>query len=513
METCDKSRYVIAGTIGGNIGANAMTWIHDEAPNDIVPKILSYAGIHKVQAISLTNKSWNRICNLEAVWRTLCEDTQKWVEGRDPEPKRLEDDSCAMELDNEKDYHCTDNRCTFWKQYYCDNPIVPLDYPTLEAALAGVSTRTEVPGLNSKKIALHTLESRSIRIFVQPGLYTVKDRLMVDTVGDLALSIETLDNPKVCLQEQGRVSDLFDGANSVSSLSLSSVIYDDSRASRRTSPTIRDRFSCRSASDDVKHHADNVANLSSLIPTPKHATIILETKKKNEPIFHVRQGTLQLSKIVMIHYSPGVDIWDGNAAVQIQPRMENERPVQVVLPNKPPTAIIDRSDVMSLSGRGVVAIDGGYTTIRRSHIHNCAATGIYVGGPGSMATVETSDIIFNGNGNERHRRGVARGHSGVYLEQGVAIMTDCNISNNALTGISAVSRDNAILTITDSDLMGNGSLQMEMPPNGTESRRKSVCRDNTLSTLGCGRYRSGLVPAPPANVDSPNGSSASLGSL
>lgn len=215
----------------------------------------------------------------------------------------------------------------------------------------------------------------------------------------------------------------------------------------------------------------------------------------------------------MIHYSPGVDIWDGNAAVQIQPRMENERPVQVVLPNKPPTAIIDRSDVMSLSGRGVVAIDGGYTTIRRSHIHNCAATGIYVGGPGSMATVETSDIIFNGNGNERHRRGVARGHSGVYLEQGVAIMTDCNISNNALTGISAVSRDNAILTITDSDLMGNGSLQMEMPPNGTESRRKSVCRDNTLSTLGCGRYRSGLVPAPPANVDSPNGSSASLGSL
>jgi len=78
------------------------------------------------------------------------------------------------------------------------------------------------------------------------------------------------------------------------------------------------------------------------------------------------------------------------------------------------------------------------------HIHHCATTGIYVGGPGSTATVEASDIVWNGNENERYKRGIAHGHLGVYLYQGVAVMMDCNVSNNAMTGISAVSRQNVL---------------------------------------------------------------------
>ena len=50
--------------------------------------------------------------------------------------------------------------------------------------------------------------------------------------------------------------------------------------------------------------------------------------------------------------------------------------------------------------------------IRNSYIHDCAGTGIYVGGSGSRATIEQSDVISNGKGNRRNRRGIAAGHSG-----------------------------------------------------------------------------------------------------
>jgi len=486
------------------IAPNVLTWLNDEAPNDIVPKILSYAGIHRVHALSLTNKSWRRTCDSEAVWRTLCEDTHKWVEGMDPEPfcpDDTDDTDDAMDLDGCDD---TNDRCTFWKRYYHDNPIVPLDYPTVAAALEGNSNKTQVPGWDPQTtIALHTLVSRSVRIFVVPGLYVVKDRLMVDTEGDFSLTIETLDDSRRCSPTQQSKAKSSAGAWGVSSPSLSSIMRAEyPEDTRRTTPTIRDRLSCCSNSSNSPNP---VEHLSSPTHHLTQATIILKCRKKNEPVFHIRQGTLHLTKISVVHCCPGLDIWDGNAAIQIQPPIQDERPLPSLHPNRLPSAIITHSDIVSLSGRGVVAIDGGFATVRRSHVHHCAATGIYVGGPGSSATIETSDIVRNGNGNERNRRGIARGHSGVYLEQGVAVMTDCNVSNNALTGISAVSRQNAFLTVTGSDLVGNGSLQLELPPNGSESRRRSVWRDNVVETLGEGRYRSGLVPLADAPADTDAG--------
>ena len=127
-------------------------------------------------------------------------------------------------------------------------------------------------------------------------------------------------------------------------------------------------------------------------------------------------------------------------------------------------------------------------------VHDCAATGIYVGGPGSRANIEATDVVRNGNGNTRARRGIPRGHSGVYLEQGNARIFDCNISNNSLTGISAVSPDNAILNLEETDLVQNGTFQLEMPPLGSIARRESITQDNRLAAFGLTRARSGLVP-------------------
>lgn len=158
-----------------------------------------------------------------------------------------------------------------------------------------------------------------------------------------------------------------------------------------------------------------------------------------------------------------------------------------------PTAILENVEIISASGRGIVNIDGGHVTITNCYVHDCAATGIYVGGPGSRASIVRTDVVRNGNGNMQHRRGIARGHSGIYLEQGHASIVDCNISQNSLTGISAVSPDNAILNLEESDLVANGTFQLEMPAIGTTAHRNSVTANNNLSSVGHPRSRSGLV--------------------
>ena len=81
--------------------------------------------------------------------------------------------------------------------------------------------------------------------------------------------------------------------------------------------------------------------------------------------------------------------------------------------------------------------------------------------------MERTDVLNNGHGNTAFRNGITRGHSGVYLEQGVTVIKDSNISNNSLTGILTVSADNACLTVEGSDLVGNGSIQLEIPHTGS----------------------------------------------
>ena len=89
---------------------------------------------------------------------------------------------------------------------------------------------------------------------------------------------------------------------------------------------------------------------------------------------------------------------------------------------------------------------------------------------------------------------MGRGHSGIYLEQGAAHIRDCNVSQNSLTGISVVHPDNAILKLEHSDLISNGTYQLELPARGTRARRESETENaNTLATRGFARSRSGLV--------------------
>ena len=107
---------------------------------------------------------------------------------------------------------------------------------------------------------------------------------------------------------------------------------------------------------------------------------------------------------------------------------------------------------------------------------------MYIGGNGSKAVAKSTDVIYNGLGNQR-AGGIARGHSGVYVEQGKAQLEDCSVSNNTAAGISVIARNNASLVLSRSEVVANGCTPVELP-------------NPTNPTLGDGSNRIAVIGTP-----------------
>lgn len=230
---------------------------------------------------------------------------------------------------------------------------------------------------------------------------------------------------------------------------------------------------------------------------PTRARLMMKTRSLDEPILRVRRGHLQLCRVDLEHASYGTNIWNGNAAVHIEPPkpVRNQQPQSFVDTIRRPSAELANVSVSSKTGRGVVCLDGGMVALKDSMVFDCAATGLYVGGRGSEASMERSDIVRNGIGNSQWYSfdRVSPGHSGVYLEQGTASIRESNISGNTLTGISAIAHGNAVLKLEHSALVANGHVNLEHPPPGTIAFREShIANNNYLSTVGRPTLRSNL---------------------
>jgi len=353
---------------------------------------------------------------------------------------------------------------------------------------------------------------RSVRILLRPGKHVLKQAVHVQAVPGVVVSLETVQLPKNLYRAPPAADSNGNSALHNSHLMLMEQplpLEATTSSSTRSSPkpSFRNLFRCNrqesgegeSVTEDLTdfdewlHHPNDVV-------VPQHATLLLRSRRHNEPAFRVSQGVLRLKNLEIQHNSHGLDIWNGNAAVQIQPPSppptDDEPNPRDHLPR--PMAVLEKVQVTSRSGRGIVNIDGGKVIIHRCAVSDCAATGIYIGGPGSSAYIEETDVIRNGVGNPRPRRGIARGHSGIYLEQGVARIQESNVSHNTLTGISVVSPENAVLHLEDSTLLSNGTYQLELPPPGTTSRQRCVTERNTMAPTGEAELRSGLaVVAPP----------------
>jgi Right handed beta helix region len=378
-----------------------------------------------------------------------------------------------------------------WFDLYRYSPCVPVDYFSITKAL-GIALEVTPPRARRSNPSFQQV--RSVRILLRPGKYYLKQAIEVQAVVGVTVSMETMEMPR----------NLYRPVRHFAAIMEQPLPVNETAAVTKRAPSFRSLFSCNrqetntgTESEETDFTEDWLDQNSLLSQPPKHATMILRSRRHNEPVFRVRQGVLRLKHVEIQHNSHGLDIWNGNAAVQIQPPLgEDEHPIPVV---PRPTACLERVQVSSKSGRGIVNIDGGKVILRQCAVTDCAATGVYIGGPGSQAIIERSDVIRNGVGN-RTRRGIARGHSGIYLEQGVASIRHSNVSSNSLTGISVVSPDNAVLTLEDSTLVSNGTYQLELPPPGTASRQRCVTNNNTLAVRGEACLRSGLTLTEPASL-------------
>lgn len=402
-----------------------------------------------------------------------------------------------------------------WADYYKENPCVPIDYDTVDAAFDSISSGPQCEVIENRVPQCFREQRKSSRILIHPGPYFIRTPLVVNAIGNVEITIELVS----CVKDPEHGIQWWKNYHKSSSLYSTDIMRVDKRGKeepilpqrRPCSPTLRELFGCGRHSLSVGELGE--VSMSEQRPHVFHtsqsehraafyhscfwgvrpmAILCLESTRENEPVIRIRQGTVNIRSLKILHYCEGIDIWNGNAAIQVQRAFgRNGRPLYSEPPSIVPTANLIDCDIMSLSGRGIVTIDGATSTIHNCNIHTCAATGVYVGGAGSASTLTQTDVIENGTGNQRSqfndRRGVARGHSGVYVENGLAKIRDCNISCNTLTGISAVSTDEARLHIEYSDVRANRSDQMELPPM---SSGRSINRNNTIMSEGSGRPRS-----------------------
>jgi hypothetical protein len=277
------------------------------------------------------------------------------------------------------------------------NPVVPTDYATIHKALNAASSDRKTK----------SYQSRDVRILVRPGRYYMPEAVTIRaSKRTTQISVQGMKLPETFMPAD--TSQAFFGCN-------------DSRVS-----------------------------------------LVSKTRLRNEPLFRIIRGNLVLKDLCLDHVSMGIDILSGNAAIHVKSNNGGE------MTHPPPPAtvakaavVLESVELVSHSGRGIVALEGAHLHIKDSYIHGCAATGVYVGGNGSRAVLEAVDVTENGMGNHQHAGGIVRGHSGVYIDQGVVSITDCNVSRNSLSSIAVISPDQTELTLKTTDILMNGNSSMD----------------------------------------------------
>lgn len=171
----------------------------------------------------------------------------------------------------------------------------------------------------------------------------------------------------------------------------------------------------------------------------------------NQSVIEVTESCtyVSLHNLSILHYTKGADIWNGNCAIFCHGDLTHTH--------------VEGCSIQSDSGRGIVVAGGASLKVSRSSIHDCAATGLYLGDSISLMDITSSNIIRNGFGCRRNQVDaresrepeiVQSGHSGLYIEGAEAEIRDTLVAENCLTGISVVRHGS--VHICDSHIVGNG---------------------------------------------------------
>jgi hypothetical protein len=57
--------------------SNLMQWLQTDCPQDLLPRILAFAGPRMMATISKTNRFWNDLISQERTWQMICEELYK----------------------------------------------------------------------------------------------------------------------------------------------------------------------------------------------------------------------------------------------------------------------------------------------------------------------------------------------------------------------------------------------------------------------------------------------------
>jgi hypothetical protein len=311
---------------------------------------------------------------------------------------------------------------------------------------------------------------------MRPGTYDMPETVYIQaTKNSTIITIEKMELPET----------IFDATMFLAPPpECSCVSFENKKHGLVSCPEFLDDMSM-SESEDFDEPQENDVVLQSAIPC----------LKRNTPLFRVSRGGLVLRNIRLLHKSMGVAIWSGNAAIHVEVRQKEGTTASKARAS----AVLEHCEITSSTGRGIVISTGGEVGMKNCYIHNCAATGIYVGGsPESKVRLDTIDITYNGNGNQAG--GISRSHSGICLEFGQIEILNSNISFNTASGISLVWSQEVKIMIKDSDLIGNGLMPLDTPFDARVDDagvfpllHNISVQGNRMLPRGCARPRSTLT--------------------
>lgn len=148
-------------------------------------------------------------------------------------------------------------------------------------------------------------QTRSIRVLLRPGRYVLREAITVQAPRAVRVEIETMEMPDSFLPiDQTTAAQEIEPARK-----------------RRSSHSIRNLLACRTV--DVEDPEEDLGTLEFFEPSllnsspaespntssttnRKQATLVLRTRRHNEPVIRVRQGTAVMRNLALRHISHGI---------------------------------------------------------------------------------------------------------------------------------------------------------------------------------------------------------------
>ena len=134
---------------------------------------------------------------------------------------------------------------------------------------------------------------RSIRVLLRPGRYILREAIHVQAPSGVRVEVETMDMPDSFHPE----------------VEPTTEITNEPAKRRKSSKSLRNILACRNVEVEEPEEEpapEFVEPMSSILPSAKRAKLVLRTRRHNEPIVRVRQGTCTLRNLELCHISHGI---------------------------------------------------------------------------------------------------------------------------------------------------------------------------------------------------------------